>query len=258
MYSLSLGQRDIYEQYKKGNVIFMDNMKLSDGFKNKGAVGFFEKRIGVNDQVGFFGIARHVSLNDIEIERDVYRRCDAGSYTGPQGLHIWNGTTCNCGSTQRPDPLSGNHQIRFDNMTAIFPVIEALPYGHIMYFELNNAEEEIEAIELSHSECARTLQEVFRLLLEWDFAYTELGNREITAEVSHGIVSVLQIPEEFKEWLISQVPPEKVGRFLSGDTNARERSNISSIPSLDDEFSKWLYDKISSVRAIGAYDEDGI
>lgn len=236
----------------------MENMKLSNGFKNKGAVGFFEKKIGISDTSGFFGIARHVPLNDIEIERDVYRRCDSNAYTGPQGLHIWNGSACNCGSTSRPDPLTGNHQIRFDNMTAIFPVIEAVPHGHIMYFELDNQEEEDIAVQMSHSECARTLQEVFRLLLEWDFAYTELGNREITAEVSHGIVEVLEIPENIKEWLISQVPPEKVGRFLEGNTNARLRSDASLIPDLDDEFSKWLYTKISSVRAIGAYDEDGV
>lgn len=233
----------------------MENMKLSDGFKAKGAIGFFDKILGTNDEVGFFAFARHVSLDDIELERDIYKRCDANARTGPHGLHIWDGTICNCGKTTPPDPLTANHEIRFDNMTAIFPVIEALPYGHILYFELDNPEEELIAIQESHTECARTLQEIFRLLIEWDFAYTELGNRELIATVCHGIAEVLDIPEEIKDWLLSQVPPEKVGRFLAGDTNARTRADISTIPSLDDEFSKWLYGKISSVRAIGAYDD---
>lgn len=237
----------------------MDDMKLSDGFKQKGAVGFFDKKIGTNDGVGFFAFARHVSLEDIELERDVWRRCDANARTGPHGLHIWDGTSCNCGKTTPPDPLTANHEIRFDSMTAIFPVIEAIPYGHILYFELDSPEEELIAIQESHSECARTLQEIFRLMLEWDFAYTELGNRELTAVVCHGMTEHLEIPEEFKAWLISEVPPEKVGRFLAGDPNARERANTADIPSLDDEFSKWLYTKISSVRAIGGYDDgDGV
>ena len=90
-------------------------------------------------------------------------------------------------------------------------------------------------------------------MIEWDFAYTELNNREVTAVTSHGIMEALNMPEAFKEWILNEVPAEKVVRFLEGLPNARQRTD-SAIQPLPDDFSEWLYDKISSTRAIGGYD----
>jgi hypothetical protein len=55
---------------------------------------------------------------------------------------------------------------------------------------------------------------------------------------------------------LNNTATEKVGRFLLGIPNARERGDVSEISALDDQFSEWLYDKIVSTRAIGAYDAD--
>lgn len=231
-------------------------MKLNDFTKEHGTIGFWEKIVGDTDDVGFFGIAQHVPLKNIQVIDGETSRCDSTSRKGPQGFHEWLGDVCSCGKTEPPYPLTGNHYIAFGKLAAIFPVIEALPYGHIMYFELNSRDEEIKAIQEPHSDCARTLQEVFRLLLEWDFAYTELGNRERIAEVSHGIVQILSIPEDIKTWIMSSVPEEKIGRFLLGMDNAQERVDTSQIPSLSDAFSEWLYTKISTTRSIGEYDAD--
>lgn len=231
-------------------------MKLSDCSNEHGRIGFWEKIVGSTDDVGFFGIAQHVPLQNIQTTLGETSRCDATSRKGPQGFHSWDGERCSCGRLDEPYPLTGNHYISFGGLAAIFPVIEALPYGHIMYFELYNQPDEVKAIMEPHSDCARTLQEVFRLLLEWDFAYTALGNRERIAEVSHGIVEVLQIPESIVNWIMTQVPGEKISRFLAGEANAQERADIANIPPLTDEFSEWLYDKISSTRSIGEYDAD--
>lgn len=233
-------------------------MKLSDCSKEHGRIGFWEKIPGINDIPGFFAIAQHVEISNIQVETEdkIYLRCDANSIKGPQGFHKWLGEKCTCGSLEKPHGLTGHHHVRFDNMLAIFPIIEALPYGHIMYFELDNQIDEVKTIEGFHTEHARTLQEIFRLLLEWDFAYTELNSREEIAIVSHGMVEVLNIPESIKDWIINEVPMEKVGRFLSGSDNAQQRGDVSQIPALSDEFSEWLYDKISNTRSIGAYDAD--
>jgi hypothetical protein len=231
-------------------------MKLSDFTKEHGTIGFWEKIVGDTDDVGTFGIAQHVPIRNIQVTDGESTRCDATSRKGPQGFHSWLGDKCSCGKSEEPYPLTGHHYIAFGKITAIFPVIEALPYGHIMYFEMLDPEDEVRTIKEPHSDSARTLQEVFRLLLEWDFAYTELGNRERIAEVSHGMVEVLQIPENIKEWLLSEVPEEKVSKFLTGSTNAQDRADISQIPPLSDEFSEWLYTKISTTRSIGEYDAD--
>ena len=231
-------------------------MKLRDSLQTIGQPGFFEKIPGVTDSVGFFAIAQHVDISSIQTASadKTYVRCDSRARKGPQGFHRWLGDQCTCGSLERPHGLTGHHHVRFDNMTAIFPVIEAVPYGHIMYFELDNEADEIATIEGFHTEHARTIQEIFRLLLEWDYAYTELGSTEQVASVCHGMVQVLDIPESIKNWILTNVPPEKVGRFLSGDTNARARVDPHTIPPLSDEFSEWLYIKISATRSIGEYD----
>lgn len=228
-------------------------MKLSDEPKEPGMVGFWEKIIGQTDNVGFFGIAQHISISEIQVQQGETVRCDATSRKGPHGLHKWLGDKCSCGSLEQPYALTGNHYITFENVAAMYPVIEAVPHGHIMYFELLSPEDEVKTIEKPHSECARTLQEIFRLLLEWDFAYTDLGNREITAIVSHGIVETLEIPESIKQWILAEVPAEKVVRFIGGINNAQERTD-QEIPTLPDEFSEWLYSKIIETRSIGGYD----
>lgn len=231
-------------------------MRLSDEPKEPGCIGFWEKVPGVNDVPGFFAIAQHTEISNIQTgtEDGTYLRCDSNSVKGPQGFHKWLGDSCTCGSTEQPHGLTGHHHVRFDNMLAIYPVIEAVPYGHIMYFELDNQDDEVATIEGFHTEHARTLQEIFRLLLEWDYAYTNLNNRESVAIVAHGMVNVLNIPESIKEWIITNVPAEKIGRYLRGDENARVRVDPATIPALSDEFSEWLHSKITQTRPIGGYD----
>jgi hypothetical protein len=231
-------------------------MKLSECNNEHGRIGFWDKTVSDTDDVGFFGIAQHVAITNIQVEQDGSIRCDATSRKGPQGFHEWLGDRCSCGKLEPPYGPTGNHHIAFGQLVAIFPVIEALPYGHIMYFELLDPANEVKAIEEIHSDCARTLQEVFRLLLEWDFAYRELGSTERIAEVSHGIVQVLEIPQSIVDWILAEVPGEKVSRYLAGIDNAQQRADIADIPPLSDEFSEWLYDKISATRSIGEYDAD--
>ena len=235
-------------------------MKLSECPKDVGCIGFWDKKINNYDDIGFFIIAQHVSINTIEVNNFIdgvdYLRCDASARTGPTGLHEWDSdnNVCSCGKSEKPHGLTNMHGTRFDTITAIFPIIEAVPYGHIVYVELLKAEDEIIEIEEQHSNCARTLQETFRLLLEWDWAYTNLNNREKIAVVSHGMVQTLNIPEEIKNWLMESVPSEKVGRFLEGRLDAQKRADIETIPDISDEFSEWLYEKISTVRPFGSYD----
>lgn len=90
-------------------------------------------------------------------------------------------------------------------------------------------------------------------MLEWDFAYTELGNRELVAESCHGMVTSLEIPTTIKNWLLSDLPDEKVARFIKGDTNANEPTPRSAVPDLSDEFNTWVCEKILNAKPIGAY-----
>lgn len=235
-------------------------MRLSDAIKEPGSPGFWDKKSINLDDAGFFLVARNVAIkklnNVLKVTDNIhYLRCDAAARFGPTGLHDWDAdnSICSCGSVNQPDPMTNSHHLRFDNMVSLYPVIEALPYGYILYMELLTPEDEELAISQMHTDCARTLQELFKLMLEWDWAYTELGNREVTAALCHDMLGVLGIPESAKLWLNAEVPAEKVGRFMAGLPNARERST-DPLPDIPDEFSEWLYEKVTKTRAFGGYD----
>jgi len=232
-------------------------MRLQDADNRHGSTGFFYRTPGVNDSRGVFSFTQMVNAEERFSGKKVEEaeRCDRKTRLGPTGFHEWNADlgVCTCGRTEEPHLLTGHHHARFDNITAIFPVMEFSPYSVLMYVELEDSADEILTIEDFHTEHARTLQELLKLILEWDFAYVALDNREHVAEVCHGIVSVWDMPTECVDWLMNEMPPEKVGRFLMGSTDARVRPT-ELIPDIPDSLSEWMYEKIASCRSIGEYD----
>lgn len=227
---------------------------LRDHPNHRGAVGFYHKD-PTNNPKGFFAVSG-VRLNPARAVDPTgnWLRCDSASY-GPYGYHRWDEDLgiCNCGRTDQPDPSFGHHEIVLANIDFVSVVVDALPHGYILYFELKNEDDEDICLRQRHSDCAKTLQEIFKLMLEWDFAYTELGNRELVAESCHGMIEVLDIPLEIKEWLLSDIPDEKVAKFLKGIANANEPCDPSEISDLTSVFNTWLCDKIVSSRPIGSY-----
>lgn len=230
-------------------------MAMRDHPTHKGGVGFYRKQPGVDDTTGFFAIAkaRPIPEQMFDPSGEVIR-CD-GLSTGPMGFHEWDATTgrCSCGDPERPDPTTGNHILFLRGLATIFVVIEALPYGFITYIELHDEAMEDEMIRRPHSASARTLQEVLRLLLEWDYAYTALGSREPIAEAARGMVGVLDIPAGVRSFLEGDMPDEKVARFVKGVKDARERPRPERIPDLPDEVDAWLEQKIIGSRPLGNY-----
>jgi hypothetical protein len=140
-----------------------------------------------------------------------------------------------------------------EQLKSLFPVIEAVPYGFLLYLEFRDDETEEETLVAQATTFTRSIQEVFRLLLEWEFAATQLGSTEDIATTAAGMASVLDIPQNLRDWIINQVPPEKVGRYLAGNPNARARTT-EPIPDLSQEFHDWVYNKMKQCRSFGEYD----
>jgi hypothetical protein len=67
------------------------------------------------------------------------------------------------------------------------------------------------------------------------------------------MLQVLDMPQNIRDWVISEVPPEKVARFLAGHINAQDRTT-DPIPDLTQEFYDWVYNKIKQCRSFGEYD----
>jgi len=184
------------------------------------------------------------------------QRCDSYKTLGPTGFHKWDSTNnlCSCGLTEMPDPKVGNHSVILDQLKCLYPVIEASPFGIIIYFEFRDDETELRASKQHFSTCAHSIQELFRLMLEWEFAATTLGSTEDVAVTSANMLQVLDMPQNIRDWVISEVPPEKVARFLAGNTNAQDRTT-DPIPDLTQEFYDWVYNKITQCRSFGEYDD---
>lgn len=64
--------------------------------------------------------------------------------------------------------------------------------------------------------CARTAHELFRLLLEWDYAYEQFGNREPAAQRCHDAMGYLGMPDAVKQELLALVPDQAVARYIKG------------------------------------------
>lgn len=227
---------------------------LRDHPQHRGGVGFYHKTPEDTDR-GFFALSgARLNPSNASDPTGQWVRCDSAHY-GPYGYHRWDEELgiCNCGRSDTPDPSFGHHEIVLSNVDFVSSVISLLPFGYILYFDLKNEEDEQTCLTQRHSDCAKTLQEVFKLMLEWDFAYTELGNRELVAESCHGMVISLEIPNDIKNWLLSELPDEKVAKFIKGDPNANEPALRSAVPDLTDEFNTWVCGKILNAKPIGAY-----
>lgn len=227
---------------------------LRDHPQHRGGVGFYHKTPEDTDR-GFFALSgARLNPSNASDPTGQWVRCDSAHY-GPYGYHRWDEELgiCNCGRSDTPDPSFGHHEIVLSNVDFVSSVISLLPFGYILYFDLKNEEDEQTCLTQRHSDCAKTLQEVFKLMLEWDFAYTELGNRELVAESCHGMVNSLEIPNDIKNWLLSELPDEKVAKFIKGDPNANDPALRSAVPDLTDEFNTWVCGKILNAKPIGAY-----
>lgn len=220
-----------------------------------GAVGSFWRSWGVNDHKGIFSLSSVRAVmpdNSVEVGKDGVNRvrCDRNAY-GPYGFHTWIEAEgrCTCGRTEQAEPSMGHHLMTLENIHFVCPVVDIFPYGYILYFECS-AEHEAEMIHGYDCESTRTLQEVIRLMMEWDIAHTVFGNTEPIAVASHNMLRHLAPPDEVLDWVWNNVPPQKVQRFLSGDTDARSR--LPDTPVMSEDFDHWICTQILTSMPLGA------
>jgi hypothetical protein len=129
----------------------------------------------------------------------------------------------------------------------------------IVYIEIEWADDNEEERKLQNiqkdraTNATRTLQEQFRLLIEWEYAHKYLGNNEIIAVCATNMLELLDLPITIRQWIIDNVPNEKVNRFLEGREDAQQRAEIDTIPDLTEEFKEWLLDKFSTAKSFGEH-----
>lgn len=221
-----------------------------------GNIGLYARTEGVDDTKGLFFIVRFKPVVGAAAVTQLGPdpgatgdRCDRDSY-GPYGFHEWNEEQgiCYCGSTEHPDPATGAHLITFAGITFVNTVIDVFPVGIIIYLESTPEAEETQLATWPHTG-GRTLQELFRQMVEWDEAYHYFDNREPVAVTCHEVLEQLAIPDEIRAWLLSEVPAQKVERFILGDPTARDRH--AGVPAMSPEFDDWVCRLIETSATLG-------
>lgn len=139
------------------------------------------------------------------------------------------------GSTASRYPIVDIHEI----------VLDLSPEALVSYSVLNKEyvdQNSLRPLLDVHPQCAaHTIEELFRLIIEWAWAYTELGNAEPMAESCHNVLKILQMPLEVRQALIDSVPEQAVARYLRGD---QEALNVAdSDPGPVPAFSQWMSQK---------------
>jgi len=213
-------------------------------------VGYLAKQIGLTDSFGFFEFIKAVYDERFYEEEwepgqtdGIRARCDASAprlIPMPTDFHVWdyeNEVCLACGSTDKPYGTTQSHVASLNN-SKILRIPVHSRFGFITYIEINDLELEKQAF-VDPQNCARTLQELFRLMLEWEWAYLELGNNEEIARVAHELLDDLDMPAGVREWVWSNVPESRVFRYLRGDVSARDRADITEIPPMSSEFEDW-------------------
>ena len=208
------------------------------------------KIIGNTDNKGLFAFAKLDNPRNFMLDSDVTRRCDFAQPLALRGFHkLTDDGVCNCGLPDVPSTFSGAH-FESEELTSLFVVVDAAPAGLICYFEFVDNEDFY--LTQRGNTYTRTLQEQFRYLLEWKYAHEHLGNNEEIAITATQMCDILDIPLTIQEWILSEVPNEKVNRFLEGKTNALERTE-EPIADLTEEFKEWLLDKFNTARTFGEH-----
>lgn len=124
-------------------------------------------------------------------------------------------------------------------------VVNAVPVGVIEEIRLNRLFWDV-VFHYHPQSMARTPHELFRLILEWDFAYKEFGNREIIAQRCHDLVEQLNVPLDVRDDLIAEVPAQAVELYIRGlDPFQATSFDIITDPPAPESFEVW-YATISS------------
>lgn len=207
------------------------------------------KIIGNTDKKGLFAFAKLDDPRNFMLNTDATRRCDFGQPLALRGFHRWENGSCNCGLSAVPSTVSGAH-FDLEVLTALFVVVDAAPAGLICYFEF--ADDEDFYLTQRGNTFTRTLQEQFRSLIEWKYAHEHLNNNEEIAITATAMLNILDVPQSIQEWILSDVPNEKVNRYLEGRTDALQRTE-ETIPDLSEEFKEWLLYRFSTVKGFGEH-----
>jgi hypothetical protein len=138
-----------------------------------------------------------------------------------------------------------NNEVTFPVITMHYTVIDLAPLAVITYSERDAESNIMPLYEMHPQHLSRTIHELFRLIIEWAYSYTQFQNTEPMAELCHNILQIVQMPKNVRDDLIG-IRPQQVGRFIIGDANALQEYAEDAEP--PQSFTEWISDIYYSFR----------
>ena len=122
------------------------------------------------------------------------------------------------------EELDKNPLGKFKIVTRHETVLDLAPHAFITYDEIDKGyihqfdKEDSKSLWATHPQCiASTLEELFRLIIEWGLAYLEFGNREPVAVISDRVLRAMQMPLEIRNALL-EIPAQTVEKYIKNDS----------------------------------------
>jgi len=244
-------------------------MALKNYGSARSQIGYLDKIVGNDDSQGVFSFTSCVQIKKFN---QIENRCDSDA-TGPVCI-TWDGV--------RPYTLPLNTSLK--NIKYLVPIIDCAPDFYIIYSEwqedeldimkrnYENLEEwqqkaidnnwipegsmglssyiEENLISLHPQRHARTLGELFKLIIEWDIvSKAPFNNSEIQSTISSKILEILNMPNDVKTELMDNYPDTHVAMYLKGNPNATSRP--SGVPNITPLFESWIEDKLLNYQYRG-------
>ena len=244
-------------------------MSLQDYGTARSQYGYLDKIIDNTDNFGVFLFAACASITK---SNQFDNRCDSDA-VGPVCI-TWDG--------RNPYALPLNSTL--GNIKYLVPIIDCAPHFYIIYSEwqesqldimkrnYDNLEEwqqkaidndwipeskkelseylENSLIALHPQRHARTLGELFKLIIEWDIvSKTPFNNTEVQSTISTKILEFLDMPDAVRTEIMDNFPDTHVSLYLQGNPNATQRP--SGVPNITPLFEEWVESKILSYQYRG-------
>ena len=93
--------------------------------------------------------------------------------------------------------------------------------------------------------CARTLGELFKLIIDWDLAYHHFNNKENIAIICHKILGSIDMPIDVYNDLAYKMPDSVVSKYLKGHDNP---TDIGERPKTPESAINWFREKYWDLR----------
>ena len=100
-------------------------------------------------------------------------------------------------------------------------------------------------IQLPPHNRARSLGELFRLIIDWDLAYHHFNNREPIAILCHKILGTINLPHEIYDEIKKTTPPSVVVRYLKNEPNP---ASLGDRPITPQSLIDWAKEKYWDLR----------